>query len=177
VSAASRSAAFEALVAAHGGEVLRVCRAILRDEHLGADAAQETLLRLWRRAQDGSAPERPGAWLRQVAITSALSVARSRAARRHEDDARAVEAAPARSAAPVERLADAELRERFERALDALPDGQRAVFLLRHEAGLPLAEVAQVLGVTTETVKTQFARAALRLQQQLALYRPDRDEP
>jgi DNA-directed RNA polymerase specialized sigma24 family protein len=56
----------------------------------------------------------------------------------------------------------------FERALLELPDGQRTVFLLRHEGGLTLAEVADALGVAVPTAKTQFARACLKLQEKLA---------
>ena len=40
---------FQSIVAEHQSTVLRVCRSILHDEHLGADAAQETFLRLWQR--------------------------------------------------------------------------------------------------------------------------------
>ena len=40
---------FGELVARHERDVLRITRAVLRDEHLGADAAQETFVRLWRR--------------------------------------------------------------------------------------------------------------------------------
>ena len=52
-------------------------------------------------------------------------------------------------------------------------EGQRTVFLLRHEGGLPLAEVAETLGVALPTVKTQFARACLKLQSRLRPYRPN----
>jgi RNA polymerase sigma-70 factor (ECF subfamily) len=168
------SAEFDALVAAHGGEALAVCRAILRDEHLGADAAQEALLRLWRRSQAGRAPDKPGAWLRQVAITSALELSRARAAQRTEGDG-ALDLVPDSDAGVLERISRAELAARFERALAELPEGQRTVFLLRHEAGLSLTDVAQALDVSRETVKTQFARAVLKLQSRLAAHAPGRD--
>jgi len=44
------------------------------------------------------------------------------------------------------------------------------VFLLRHRGGLSLREVAELLDLALPTVKTHFARAALRLQASLARF-------
>jgi RNA polymerase sigma factor (sigma-70 family) len=161
-------ATFEDLVARHQVEVLRVCRTILRDEHLGADAAQETFVRLWRRIAEGREPEKTSAWLRRVAVSTSLDLARTRIARKREAQI-AETLADTRTVAP-----DAgEWVERFERALAELSDGQRTVFLLRHEGGMALSEVAETLGVSLPTVKTQFARACLKLQEKLAKFRPE----
>jgi RNA polymerase sigma-70 factor (ECF subfamily) len=164
------AATFEQLVQRHQREVLRLCRTILRDEHLGADAAQETFVRLWRRLAEGRQPESSSAWLRRVAVSASLDVARSRAARAREREIE--ETVPERRGAVS---AEAELEERFERALSVLPEGQRTVFLMRHEGGLKLAEVAETLGVALPTVKTQFARACLKLQEKLAAFRPGKE--
>ena len=82
---------FSALVAAHERDVLRQCRSVLRDEHLGADAAQETFVRLWRELQRGARPVELGAWLRRAALSCALDLRRNarrfpRAARRDADE-------------------------------------------------------------------------------------------
>jgi RNA polymerase sigma-70 factor (ECF subfamily) len=175
-AAVERSAAgFDALVAEHERAVLRIARAVLRDEHLGADAAQETFVRLWRRMGESGAPEQPAAWLRRAALSSALDLARRRSARAHtEPGATDPENSAARPEAhPLARVSEAELRERLDGALAELPEGQRTVFALRHDAGLELREVAELLGVALPTVKTQFARACLRLQARLSAFRDD----
>lgn len=177
---------FEELLERHEREVLRVCRSILRDDHLGADAAQETFVRLWRRITSGRRPDHSPAWLRKVAVSTSLDLARRRGSRA---DARVSESAdlPDVLASDARRPeADArrpevlvrgnELAQRFELALAELPEGQRTVFLLRHAGHLSLAEVAETLEVALPTVKTQFARACLKLQEKLAPYRPDREE-
>jgi RNA polymerase sigma-70 factor (ECF subfamily) len=167
------SSAFDQLVASHERQVLRLCRAILRDDHLGADAAQETFLRLWRRITSGRAPDRSPAWLRRVAVTTSLDLARRRA-----QDARETgdvdDVASGDHAAEIA-ARDVELRGRFEAALAELPEGQRTVFLLRHDGGLALSEVAETLDVSLPTVKTQFARACLKLQAKLAAFAPDEE--
>jgi RNA polymerase sigma-70 factor, ECF subfamily len=169
------AAGFDALVAEHERSVLRITRAVLRDEHLGSDAAQEAFVRLWRRMGESGAPERPGAWLRRAALSSALDLARRRAVRaRRESSSDEHESDGAQSATPpLAHVSEAELRQRLERALADLPEGQRAVFALRHDAGLELREVADVLGVQLSTVKTQFARACLSLQARLSAFRDD----
>ena len=164
------AATFEQLVQRHQREVLHLCRTILRDEHLGRDAAQETFVRLWKRLEDGREPERSSAWLRRVAVSASLDVARTRAARGREREIE--ETVPDRRGGPGE----ADLAERFERALAELPEGQRTVFLMRHEGGLKLAEVAETLGVALPTAKTQFARACLKLQEKLAAFRPEKEK-
>ena len=57
-----------------------------------------------------------------------------------------------------------ELGMLLERAVDALPDGNREVFMLREIEGLSTAETAECLGVSEDVVKTRLsrARAALR---------------
>jgi RNA polymerase sigma-70 factor (ECF subfamily) len=170
---------FEELLERHERDVLRVCRSILRDDHLGADAAQETFVRLWQRITSGRRPEQSPAWLRRVAVSTSLDLVRRRrpgaqdvaeSAARVSSDARRPQAGPR---APETSVHATELAERFETALAELPEGQRTVFLLRHAGELTLAEVAETLDLALPTVKTQFARACLKLQEKLATYRPE----
>ena len=51
---------FEVIVAEHEQEVLRICCSVLRDEHLGRDAMQETFLKLWRVGPQSAGPAERG---------------------------------------------------------------------------------------------------------------------
>ena len=51
--------------------------------------------------------------------------------------------------------------------VEALPDEQREVFLLRHVANLPFQEIAQVTGAPENTVKSRMRYALERLQEAL----------
>ena len=55
----------------------------------------------------------------------------------------------------------------FRSALADLPDEQREVFILKQEAGLSLADIAYVTGVSTETAKSRLRYAFGKLRQQL----------
>lgn len=170
-----RSARFEDLVDGHHAAVLRICRAVLRDEALAADAAQETFLRLWRGfgARAATALGSPGAWLSRTALSASLDLARRRGLRAWCTADVDPALAPSREPGPPLALERSELEARLECALAELPEGQRTVFRLRHQAELPLAEVAALLGVELSTVKTQFARACLRLSRHLRDFRED----
>jgi len=65
-------------------------------------------------------------------------------------------------------LADAkDLGDAIRVALTALPDEQREAFLLREEAGMSLAEIADVTGVGRETAKSRLRYATAKLREEL----------
>jgi len=72
------------------------------------------------------------------------------------------------AAGPREQLANRELGRRLSDAIGLLPMKQRTAFLLHHVHGLPLDEVAPVMGCRTGTVKSHLFRATERLRVSLA---------
>jgi len=60
--------------------------------------------------------------------------------------------------------------ERLLRCLDELPPAQRSAFLLHHDDGLPLAEVATALEVGVETAKTRLRYAMVKLRTCMGAY-------
>ena len=61
-------AAFATLVARHGPMVLGVCRRMVRDEHLAADAYQAVFLILARKARAVRVGDSLGRWLYGVSV-------------------------------------------------------------------------------------------------------------
>jgi RNA polymerase sigma-70 factor (ECF subfamily) len=64
-------------------------------------------------------------------------------------------------------LAQKELAERLQRALDHLPFDQRTAIILREIDGLSYEEIAFSLGVAVGTVKSRLTRARQALRQEL----------
>jgi RNA polymerase sigma-70 factor (ECF subfamily) len=54
------------------------------------------------------------------------------------------------------------------RAIDQLPEEQKEVFLLRQLGGVPFAEIALIVGIKENTVKSRMRYALERLQQELS---------
>jgi RNA polymerase sigma-70 factor (ECF subfamily) len=67
------------------------------------------------------------------------------------------------TAQPETRAVAGEIGARLVAALGALPDEQRDAFLLQHEGGHSLAEIAAITGVGAETVKSRLRYATTKL--------------
>lgn len=167
-------AAYEELVRTQGGRLLAVTRRILGNDDDAHDAVQEAFLSAFRsidRFQGGSLVS---TWLHRIAVNAALMKLRSRKRRPEEsiDDLLPKyleDGHPAQPAVPWRELSDvqlvrAETREQVRSSIDKLPEGYRTVLVLRDIEELDTAEVAELLGMTKNAVKTRLhrARQALR---------------
>ena len=158
---------FELLMRRYNERVYRAARAITRDDREAEDVIQQAYVSAFAKLRQFRGEARFSTWLTRIAVNEAL--ARVRARRKYEwfdETAASVGslASASASADPERQAVAAELRELLERAIDALPDGSREVFVLRDVEGLSTAEAAAVLGVSDDVVKTRLsrARAALR---------------
>lgn len=126
-----------------------------RAEEIVQDAFERCHAR-WRRV---SRMDRPGAWVRRVAINAAISVHR-----RDLGEQRALERLTAfRSSTPPDPLA-AIADSQLWAAVRALPRDQAAAIALHYAADLSIDDTAATLGVTASAVKSLLhrGRATLR---------------
>jgi RNA polymerase sigma-70 factor (ECF subfamily) len=70
--------------------------------------------------------------------------------------------------APTARAAEPDLKSSLARAIEALPEGYRTVFVMHDVEGYTHDEIARALGVQTGTSKAQLFRARARLREALA---------
>ena len=63
-----------------------------------------------------------------------------------------------------------QLQTRLQQAIDTLPDDQREVFLMREQADLSFKEIAEVVGISENTVKSRMRYALEKLRTQLEEY-------
>ena len=132
-----------------------VARLILRDDDAAADAVQDALLGTWRDIPTLRDPGRFDAWLHRLLVRACHRVASSRRALRLADFEVALDASPATPDA--QSLVAA--RDQLERGFRRLSHDQRTVVVLRHYLGLPLAEIAEAMGVPVGTVDSRLSRA------------------
>lgn len=138
---------FDAVVAAHGATILRVCRAVL-GPHDADDAWSETFLSALKAYPQLPPDANVTAWLVRIAQRKAIDITRA-AARR----AIPVAQLPDRAAGPLTDSRDLDL----ETALTALPRRQREVIAYHYLAGLPYQEVAVVVGASTAAARRAAA--------------------
>lgn len=172
--AAGDARAFAVLYERHRGTVFGYLARVLGERARAEDVHQETWLQVVQLAPRYRAAGTFKSWL--------FTLARSRCMDRlRRDRVRAVEVGVdpeqidgaftldgAGSASPEQSRLQMELAELLRIALARLPSEQREVFLLRDEAQLSLVEVAVVLGVDYEAVKSRYRYALARLRAELA---------
>ena len=139
---------FEKVVEQHGGTVLRVCRVVL-GVHDAEDAWSETFLAAMRAYPDLPDDANAEAWLVTIAHRKAIDVLRSR--KRQPTPVEEVPEAPTALGVPGAGETD------LWQAVAALPDKQRQAVAYHYVAGLPYAEIAQVLGGTTDAARRAAA--------------------
>ncbi len=155
--------AFEALYKAHSGRLYRLACRMLGNPADAEDLLQEIFLSAHRKLESFRGDSALGTWLYRLAMNQILDHVRSRAGRNGQltdglDDATSI------ADAGGHRLADRAIdRIDLERALEELPEGSRAAFLLHDVEGLEHREVADVLGIAEGTSKSQVHKARLRL--------------
>ena len=70
-----------------------------------------------------------------------------------------------------QQMEEAELRDRLDEAIKALPENCRIVFLLNRQEEMSYAEVASHLGISVKTVENQIGKALKLLRQAILVHR------
>ena len=167
--------ALEVLMRRHNRTLYRTARAILRDDAEAEDAVQEAYLRAYRALASFRGESKFSTWLVRITANEALMRRRKNAraavvvaldaalpAGEQEEDPMSEEPGPERDAVR------AEMRKLLEGRIDALPDGYRAVFVLRALEELTVEETAAALDIPQATVRTRYFRARGLLRESLA---------
>jgi RNA polymerase sigma-70 factor (ECF subfamily) len=141
------------------------------------DAMQEALIKTYRYVGRIREPEAFRPWLYRTVRNACLMGRRKKAGEptrlQSLDDVLPGAGGRTRPDAPhpgknPEQLADnAALRRRLRKALHSLPAPYRAIVFLREMEGLSTREVAKVMGMTEDNVKTRLHRARIQLQKDL----------
>jgi RNA polymerase sigma-70 factor, ECF subfamily len=161
----ARADAFARFVAAHRDRALRLAwRLAAGDGAAAEDITQDALVRAWRGLAGFRSEAAFGTWFYRILVRQAANYRRWRALR--ERFGGWGEADAPDPSLPV--AGDPAVRARIARALDALPRGQREVFVLVHLEEFTVNETAEILGKASGTVKSHLARALRALRSALA---------
>ncbi|MBA3443524.1 MAG: sigma-70 family RNA polymerase sigma factor [Gemmatimonadales bacterium] len=153
-----------AMYDAHVDRVFRLVFRMSGDLDRAQDYTQETFIRAFERLREFRGEAALSTWLGSIAISITLNGLRK--VRRAMD--REVTLDDSMLAGRPDRVAEPDLKERLSRAIDDLPDGYRAVFVMHDVEGYTHQEIAASLGVHPGTSKAQLFRARARLREALA---------
>jgi RNA polymerase sigma-70 factor (ECF subfamily) len=156
--------AFAELVGLDGGRCYAIAFRILRDVELAKDAVQQAFLLAWRDLPRLHDPERFEVWLHRLLVNACYGEAR-----RYRRWSVHVRALPVDGpSGPSDPMVSVDERDALERAFRRLSPEHRAVFVLHHYAGLPLATIADVVGVPLGTVKSRLYHATRQVRSAVA---------
>lgn len=172
--------AFEALVRRHRTPVFNFILRYTGNRSRAEDVLQETWLKVVRSAREYEPKAKFTTWLYTIARNLCVDSARKESYRQTaslEAPAMGAEGAEGRplgeglpdaGASPERGAHNAHVRPLLERALAGLPEEQREVFILREYSGIPFKDIAEVTGVSENTVKSRMRYALEGLRRKLA---------
>jgi len=157
-------AALEKLLARHAPAVLRFGMKMCRDPEDANDVLQETLLAAARGMRDFRGASSLSTWLYTIARSFCIKRQRRAApdALGDRDDV------PDSARAPDEAAHAHEIGAALQEAIGALSPEHREVLLLRDVEGLSAPEVAEIVGINVDAVKSRLHRARVAVRERLA---------
>lgn len=166
---AGEPAAERELYDRHVERVYRMVYRMAGDAETAREYTQDTFVRAFDRLSSFRGESAFSTWLGSIAISVALNGLRTRK-RRNEREQDLELAEPI--AGKRERI-EPDLRAKLHQAMEALPEGYRAVLVLHELEGYTHEEVGAMLGIETGTSKAQLFRARAKLREALALHAGD----
>ena len=147
------------VMAAHSGDMARVCMVICGDPDVAHEAVQAAWASAWPRLASLRDPDRLRPWLIAIAANQARQIVRgARRRRAHESSVT--------SAAPIDPGSRAELLDLADAVSNLQPDDRRLLGM-RFAAGLTSEEIARELGGSASAVRGRLARIVAQLRAEL----------
>jgi RNA polymerase sigma-70 factor, ECF subfamily len=160
--------AVRAIMKANNRRLYRLARGILRNDAEAEDVVQETYVRAFTRLDEFRGESSLSTWLSRIAMNEALGRLRRQrpdwpSLPQHRLEAEVIQFPLSATEDPERSMAQREIREVVEHAIDELPEPFRLVFITRVLEGMNVEETAGILGLKAETVKTRLHRARTML--------------
>ncbi len=173
------SEAFGVLFLRHRDRLWGVAVRTLADPEEAADALQDAMISAFRRAADFRGESAVTTWLHRIVVNACLDRLRRRAARPAATGVDEPTLDLLARGSVADPAGDRDTALDVTAALRLLPAEQRAALVLVDMMGYPVADAAEILGISPGTVKSRCARGRARLLPHLAhLHRvPERNQP
>ena len=157
--------AFERLMPAYRRRVFGLAYSLLRDCGAAEDVAQEVFVKLWQALPRYDGRAQLSTWIYAITRNTAISAMRKQRRSVSLSDPVVFEEVESRGAIPAAEPAD----EALWREVEILPDKQRQAVTLYYQEERTVEEVAAMMGLPVNTVKTHLHRARASLAAALAI--------
>jgi RNA polymerase sigma-70 factor, ECF subfamily len=174
---ANEDAAYDELVRVYHASIFHVAYRMLGDSSDAADAVQEIFLKVFRNVQRFRGDSSLKTWIYRIAFSEILNrlrwwKRRFRSSTVSLDDQQDGKGPyihlAAATPSPLQVLESKEREKAIQLALTKLSSEHRSIVILRDIEGFSYSEIADILGVSTGTVKSRLARARMDMKKALA---------
>jgi RNA polymerase sigma-70 factor (ECF subfamily) len=172
---------FEILLTRHRKPVFNFILRYVGDRETAEDLLQETFMRVIKGADAYKRQAKFTTWLYTIARNLCVDQTRRRKHRRHasldapmsasEESGTLLDVIPGSEMASDRKSVNKQLHETMQRAIGALSEEQREVFLMREFLDMPFKQIAEVVGVPENTVKSRMRYALEKLRLELDEYK------
>lgn len=152
---------FDRLYERYHQRIFGLCYRFTGNSADAEEMLQEAFLRMLHKVRQFDGRSAFSTWFYRLTMNALLNE------KRHRSRRPALQAEDA-SLEPQAPVSDPDLRMALERALGALPDGYRQVFVLHDQEGFDHSEIAEILGCSVSNSKSQLSRARAALRQKLS---------
>ena len=167
--------AFEEIVLKHQDKIYNLCRHMLGNAHDAEDAAQEVFLKAYQNLNKFKPDASLHTWLYRIAVNTCIDYRRrpfldSLFKTSKEGDVFIIDQ-PSDSPSPERLYESKQISNAIQFALGQLSGKLRTVIVLKEIEGLSYEEIADVLDVSSGTVKSRISRAREELKELLINFR------
>ncbi|TXB63283.1 RNA polymerase sigma factor [Phaeodactylibacter luteus] len=163
----NRRAQFE-LYKLYSNAMYNVCLRMLRHEQDAEDLLQNSFVDVFTKLHTFRYQASIGAWIKRIVVNNCINhLKRNRLRLEELEEEHAKETAPEPEGGNHQGVATKAEIERIRKAVLQLPDGYRVVFTLYAFEGYDHKEIADILGVSEATSKSQYSRARQKLRKLL----------
>ena len=170
--------AFEVLLSRHRKPVYNFILRFIGDKETAEDLLQEAFMRVIKGAEAYKRQAKFTTWLYTIARNLCVDQTRRRKHRKHasldapmdtsDDSGTLMDVIPSTEMASDRKSVNKQLHQTMHRAISALSEEQREVFLMREVMEMPFAEIAAAVGASEPTVKSRMRYALEKLRAALA---------
>ena len=147
---------------------------LVLNHHEAEDISQDVFFRVYKSAKTFRRDARMSSWVYRITVNASIDKLRKNKVALDELNEQTcpnpISAAPNTASPEVEAEINI-LAGHIEGALSRVTPRERAVFVMRHYNNLEVNEIAEIMKISSGTVKSLFFRAVKKLQKELSIYR------
>lgn len=170
--------AFHEIVEIYKKKVYYISFNICGDHHEAEDISQEVFIKVFRFIKKFRFDAKLSTWIYQISVNTSLDIVRKRKNKQIYMETSEMESLPSDQTVTGSNINDPEnlaiqdsIQQKLSENLKDLSKKEHAVFILRYYNGLKYVEIAEILNISINTIKTLLLRAKKKLKKKLIPYR------